>query len=371
MSVKLRQDRSEFNVLFVHSALDDYGLDAQEFRIYAHLARRANGKSRAYPGITSMSESCRMNRHTVLRVINSLEERRLIRIVKRFGRKNEYILTPQSEWNPPEPTSAVSGTGASNDTGTSDDTSAQVGTGACGSTGINPGTGAVPQIALPPVSKEALKGNPKKGNPFKDNTVEGRFSEQNPLPPGGRPPRGGPAMNGQHAGAESNPVPHKSAQSPIERKAYAITELLQFHHWDNCKISFAKHTARSYAEKALRDGHDELAILKAYETALKYCHGVATDEICRGERHQLEKASPALTVWLSRERLSGDPRTLDDRWEVIIAKLTTAKRKAIEEEAKILQEIAGKTPAINAWFNKKSNGGTHMSNRKSSPDIEP
>jgi DNA-binding MarR family transcriptional regulator len=343
----LRQDRSEFNVLFVHSELDDYGLDAQEFRIYAHLARRANGKTKAYPGITSMAESCRMNRHTVLRVVNSLEELGLIKITKTFGRRNEYVLTPPSEWKRPNQTGAVSGTGASQSTGAPFD------------------TGAVPEVILPPVSKEALKGNPKKGNPFKDNTAGGQFSGSEN---GGRPPVGGPAMFEQ---ASLNSTNGRSSQSQIQRKAYALAELLQFQHWDNCKIFFVKQTARAYAEGGLRDGHDATIILKGYEAALKYCHGVVTDEICRCERHSQEKASPALTVWLARQRLAGDPRTIEQRWEQITTRLTAERRKAIEEEQRIRQEAAAKASEINAWFASETTRNESTETQPQSSELEP
>ena len=44
----LHHDQSEMNVLFVDSAVDDYPLSAEEFRIYAHIARRA-GLGEAWP----------------------------------------------------------------------------------------------------------------------------------------------------------------------------------------------------------------------------------------------------------------------------------------------------------------------------------
>jgi hypothetical protein len=317
----LRQDRSEFNVLFVHSELDDLGLDPHEFRIYAHLARRANGKSRAYPGITSMSESCRMKRHTVIRVIRSLEERGLIKVLRKTGGLNEYVLTPPSEWIGSQETSVQSGTGVPNGTGYSQPTSVPNGTGA----GMD--MGVVSKTTRPPVPNGTLKGNPSEGNPSKNNTVAGpQCWTERPPEVAGRPLGGDPALLcsstsaigieecneppgvGSETSREANEFDdttpqEKAKQSPLVRKAYAMAELMRFQHWDNCKVEYVKQTARSFAEKALRDGRDDGEILKAYHDSVLYCHGVATDEICRRERGQSEKASPALTVWLARKAM--------------------------------------------------------------------
>ncbi len=344
----LRQDRSVFNCIFVHSELDDLGLDPHEFRIYAHLARRANGKTKAWPGITSMSESCRMKRNTVIRVIRQLEERRLIRVIRKSGGLSEYLLTSPSEWKKNSEISTSSDTSIPNGTGTGLDTGISNGTGSVLD------TGAVSQRTLPPVPFGILKGNPSEGNPLKDNTADGLSASRDVVQ----------QIDSVRDGNRSQNNHTKSSQSPIKRKAYAIAELLQFQHWDNCKVSFVKETARAYAEKALRDGHDEQIILKAYEIALRYCHGVVTDGICRDKRRQHEKASPALTVWLAHQRLSGDPRTIEQRWQEIISKLTAEKQK-------IHREITEKSPEINAWFSNKTDRGMNMNSSVSSHETEP
>ncbi len=355
----LRQDRSEFNVLFVHSELDDYGLDAQEFRIYAHLARRANGKNKAYPGINSMSEACRMNRHTVLRVIKSLEEYGLIKIIKKSGSLNEYLLTTPSEWKRAEATDVLPGTGAPNDTGVISSTGAQnrtrekISTSASFSPRIKNGTGAVSNGAPPPVLKEALKGNPEEGNPSKDNTV------------------GGSVTASHHAALSRN----SSAQTPLQRKAYAIAARLEALHWDNCKIRYSLHPARAYAERALVEGHHENRIVAAYTAALRYCHGVATDEINRGQRSAHEKATCALTVTLAAEQLSGDDQTPGQRWAAVIERLQEECRRQQIEDTRIAEEIAQASPQIAAWFARQHAASEHRADsaapRKSSLELEP
>ncbi len=367
MSEVLQQDRSEFNVLYVHSELDDYGLMANEFRIYAHLARRA-GKDGAWPSVDSMAEKCRLNRDTVYRCLKRLKELNLVRAIVRPGTTNIYVLTARSQWKENQKVSENRGYPPVSDTSTyrkAGDTSHW--------------KRRDTQVS----EKEGYEGTPREGNPFKEYTVGGGADGRNVAPsslvPNGRRPDGHPAMSRHHrqvsrtgnADGDFVQIHVKPSQTPIQRKAYAIADLLRFRHWDNCKVSFAKHTARAYAETALQDGHDEQAVLKAYNTALLYCHGVTTDKICRGERFPHEKASPALTVWLARERLKGDPRTVEERWKIILARLTTEQRKAIEEEARIQQEVAEKTPEIEAWFANKLKQGTTGIDLQPSLEAEP
>ncbi|MCC7518003.1 MAG: helix-turn-helix domain-containing protein [Verrucomicrobiae bacterium] len=345
----LRQDRSEFNVLFVHSQLDDLGLDVYEFRIYAHLARRANGKTKAWPGITSMSRACRMKRHTVIRAIHQLEERGLIRVVRKPGGLSEYLLTAPSEWKPETPTSAVMDTGASN------------------GTGALPGTGAVSERARPPVPFEALKGNPREGNPEKVLNTVGRGSRGPTASParrvgdGGRPASGPSAMNGK---ARSPSVPRQESrktdrsQTSLRRKAFAVASRLESLHWDNCKVAYALHAARSYAEQAMEDGHDESTILDAYRQALQYTHGVATDAMDRGERSRHELANPALTIYLARCALAKDGKTVEQRREETRTRLREKRRKAVAEDQRLHEEALRLAPEVAAWFAERSREAT-------------
>lgn len=335
MPIKLRQDRSEFNVLFVHSELDDYGLDSHEFRIYAHLARRANGKARAYPGINSMAESCRMNRHTVIRVISSLEEKGLIRIEKRSGALNQYVLTAPSEWKSPEPTGAISGTGTPNDTG------------------IKTGMGVVSKEARPPVSKEALKGNPSEGNPLKEHTAVGQ-----------KPTRDVPQNedSSDASGISSRPGQKpESCSDAIRRKAFAVADRLEQLHWDNCKVRYSRCAAHSYVKLALRAGHDEAKIVQCYRKKLEYCHEITTHEMAAGGRLRHEKASPALTVWLARKELSEDGKVPEERWPTVLPKLEANRQRKICDDARVAEEVAKAGPAITAWFEKKNQKVLHPS----------
>ena len=88
------------NVLFIHSALDEADLTAQEFRVYCNLSRRA-GKGEAFPSLKSISEVCNVSRKTVIDAIKELEIRRMIIVSRGFGKANRYTLTKQSLWFKP------------------------------------------------------------------------------------------------------------------------------------------------------------------------------------------------------------------------------------------------------------------------------
>ena len=101
--MNLTLDQSEFNVLFVHSALDDLGLTPEEFRVYCHLARRASG-GQAWPSKKSIAQVCAIHLQTVEKVLKALETYRMVRVVSRQGQglPNLYSLTKQTEWMTPD-----------------------------------------------------------------------------------------------------------------------------------------------------------------------------------------------------------------------------------------------------------------------------
>lgn len=94
----IHKDTSEMNVIFVHSALDDAGLLASDFRVYCHLARRAGTNGAAYPKAESIAETCKMTKDTVWAALKRLEARNMLRRERRFCTSNSYTLTKQSEW---------------------------------------------------------------------------------------------------------------------------------------------------------------------------------------------------------------------------------------------------------------------------------
>ena len=102
----LHHDTSEMNVLFVHSAVDDYPLTPEEFRVYAHLARRA-GIGEAWPKVESIARVCRMHPDTARRCLHALIAYGMIKAKERKGRTNLYTITKFSSWKPAAQVEAI------------------------------------------------------------------------------------------------------------------------------------------------------------------------------------------------------------------------------------------------------------------------
>jgi len=145
----LRDTRTDFNVVFIHSRLDDYGLPPPAFRIYAHLARRA-GSGEAYPAIATMARTCHVHPQTARRAVQLLAKHGLITREDRPGTTPIYRLTPASQWRPP---TLISGDPSETD--------------------------------APPKAREATPAKPRQGHPSATDTAEGNPVEGNP--PEGNP----------------------------------------------------------------------------------------------------------------------------------------------------------------------------------------
>jgi DNA-binding MarR family transcriptional regulator len=94
--------------LFVHSDLDDLGLNPSEFRVYAHLARRG-GQNGSWPGASSIASHCRIHRNRVFRCVKRLKELGLITVTRRFRTTNLYVLTHKAKWKATAAQGAIHG----------------------------------------------------------------------------------------------------------------------------------------------------------------------------------------------------------------------------------------------------------------------
>ncbi|WP_082505654.1 helix-turn-helix domain-containing protein [Deinococcus sp. Leaf326] len=106
LTTNLSINTSEMNVLFVHSALDDYPLTPEEFRLYAHLARRASSGA-AYPSRASMASACRMHEDTVGVALKNLLAFKMLDAHERKGKTTLYTLTQASKWVKPQVVEAL------------------------------------------------------------------------------------------------------------------------------------------------------------------------------------------------------------------------------------------------------------------------
>lgn len=92
------QSTRGFNCIFIHSSLDDANLTPHQFRLYAHLSRRA-GDGSCWSGAEDMAKVCCMKRDTVFKCFKELEARNMIQKIKRPGATNLWRLMPPEVWD--------------------------------------------------------------------------------------------------------------------------------------------------------------------------------------------------------------------------------------------------------------------------------
>ncbi|MBE9038180.1 helix-turn-helix domain-containing protein [aff. Roholtiella sp. LEGE 12411] len=165
--------------IFIHSELDDYGLNPYEFRVYAHIARRA-GHLGAFESIKNMAQFCRMSEGKVKQALRQLIHYGLVSRESRVGTSSVYKLSPKSQWQPLNclDTSQPGSSGV-HQPGSS-------GVHQPGSLDVHPQTphvqGWTPHV-YPPGSSHVHKGNPIEGNPIKVLPLSNAPLASPPAPP--------------------------------------------------------------------------------------------------------------------------------------------------------------------------------------------
>jgi predicted transcriptional regulator len=94
----VQDDRDDFNFIFVHKELDDFGLDPYSFRIYSRIVRRA-GKGEAFESNKNMAIGCRMSEAQVKRSLKTLATHGLIIKESRPGTTCIYRVAPRRNWS--------------------------------------------------------------------------------------------------------------------------------------------------------------------------------------------------------------------------------------------------------------------------------
>jgi DNA-binding MarR family transcriptional regulator len=98
--------RSERALLFVHSAIDEFGFTPRQFRLLAHIARRGGGFSKhrgsdheCCAGLRSMARVCRMGRKKVHKTLAELVELNVLERSRR-SRADSHLhrIRPMIEW---------------------------------------------------------------------------------------------------------------------------------------------------------------------------------------------------------------------------------------------------------------------------------
>lgn len=96
VKIEVVEGREDFPV-FIHSELDDYGLSAIEFRVYARLARRC-GRGVAYESVVSMARDFEVSDRSIQRALRVLVECHLISETIRPGKTTLYTLNGRKLW---------------------------------------------------------------------------------------------------------------------------------------------------------------------------------------------------------------------------------------------------------------------------------
>lgn len=77
---------------FIPAWFDELELTASEFRLLAHLWRRADKSGACYPSVPTIIACCRVTENTVWKVLRSLEHRGLLKRERRLRTSNLYRL---------------------------------------------------------------------------------------------------------------------------------------------------------------------------------------------------------------------------------------------------------------------------------------
>ena len=153
----------EASAIFVHSDLDDYGLDPYEFRIYSRISRRAGCKEEAWESIPNIASGCKIGESRVRQALRLLEAVGLIESFKRPGRSTIYRLTPKHKWKRPENLETI----RTSLSCIKSNTFSKTGSGSKTNTSIQSKTGVVSDLTPLPLSKVTDESIPLKENPIK------------------------------------------------------------------------------------------------------------------------------------------------------------------------------------------------------------
>lgn len=96
-SYELNDDRP-LPIIFIHAELDDADLDPYEFRIYAHLSRRAGRKQFAWPSIEAIGKHCKIGSTKVKDSLEVLQKRGMIIMQKTEGFSTKYTIKDKQFW---------------------------------------------------------------------------------------------------------------------------------------------------------------------------------------------------------------------------------------------------------------------------------
>ena len=91
------QSTKGFNAIFIHSSLDDAGLTPQQFRVFAHLSRRASS-GLCFASLATMSNICGLRDRTIRECLKVLRARKMISCEERKGYTTLWKVLSPDQW---------------------------------------------------------------------------------------------------------------------------------------------------------------------------------------------------------------------------------------------------------------------------------
>lgn len=156
------KDRRDDFPIFIHSELDDYGLNPVEFRVYSRLARRAGQHGKHSESVPNMAREFDVSIRTIQYALKVLIACRLITRHARPGKTDEYSLNPRSVWQ--NKTKLQETRARLKPSGATTEGTRSGATGDCGATREG---GVVQQEIGVVVQPEIDEGTPSEGTPIK------------------------------------------------------------------------------------------------------------------------------------------------------------------------------------------------------------
>jgi hypothetical protein len=172
----IKKDRRK-TPIFVHSALDDYGLTPIEFRAYGRIARRAGDLGACWESVPNMARDLGVSGRTLRRSLRVLANACLVIETERDGETTERRITLPGQWKDKTDLPGIRKRVTNKDKKPTPDTRARgvirATPDARARTRLTPrqGEGLTPRQG-PPLTPEQHEGTPSEGSPIEGNPMK-------------------------------------------------------------------------------------------------------------------------------------------------------------------------------------------------------
>lgn len=104
MNIKETRPKERLDLMFIHSELDEAGLDPFEFRLLGHIVRRTGGSfdGECFASQSNISKVCKMSMSRAQKGLRLLCDGGFISKYERPGRTAVYRLRAPENWSSPK-----------------------------------------------------------------------------------------------------------------------------------------------------------------------------------------------------------------------------------------------------------------------------